>query len=98
MTMTIKIQDLVPQSSKLAQSIAHELEIKYDQVQMLNFTSEGNGSLIRWAISPDGPNDYIPNTTAESILSRLNEGSVHLPDTFGTYKLVSWKVEPPPKR
>jgi hypothetical protein len=34
------------------------------QVRLLNFTPNGNESLIRWAIFPAGSSDYISNATA----------------------------------
>lgn len=35
---------------------------------MMNITSEGNRTLIRWAIFPDGSAKFISNTTALVIL------------------------------
>lgn len=34
----------------------------------------------------------------QGIISRLTEHRVHLPENFGTYKVVEWKVEPPSRR
>lgn len=34
----------------------------------------------------------------QEIIHRLAESRVHLPDTFGSYKLFEWGIEPPPKR
>ncbi|KAJ4963435.1 hypothetical protein NE237_023374 [Protea cynaroides] len=98
MSLNIKKSDLVPQLTELAEFIAKDLEINNTQVHLLNFTGEGNDSLIRWAIFPAGSADYISNSTAMSIISRLTEHRLHLPDTFGNYKLVEWKVEPARKR
>ncbi|KAJ8640720.1 hypothetical protein MRB53_017414 [Persea americana] len=98
MSLSVKYPDLMPHISELAAYIAHELEVKTYQVHLLNVTSQGNGSLIQWAIFPAGSSDHISNTTALSIISRLTEHRVRLPDTFGSYQLVEWKVEPPKKR
>ncbi|XXG56973.1 hypothetical protein AAC387_Pa03g4256 [Persea americana] len=98
MSLSVNYLDLMPHTSELAEYIAHELEVNINQVHLLNATSQGNGSRIQWAIFPSGSSDYISNTTAMSIISRLTEHRVRLPDTFGSYKLVEWRVEPPKKR
>ncbi|KAF8377612.1 hypothetical protein HHK36_030994 [Tetracentron sinense] len=97
MSFSIKYSDLVPHITELAEFIARELDVNTSQVHLLNFTSKGNDSLVRWAIVPAG-SDYISNTTAMSIISRLTEHRMRLPDSFGSYQLVEWKVEPPMKR
>ncbi|XP_058080308.1 aspartic proteinase 36-like [Magnolia sinica] len=98
MSLSVNYLDLVPHMTKLTDYIARELEVNTSQVHLLNVTSERNGSLIRWAIFPAESSHYISNTTAMSIISRLTEHRVHLPDTFGSYRLVKWKLEPPVKR
>ncbi|KAA8531614.1 hypothetical protein F0562_006323 [Nyssa sinensis] len=98
MLLTVKYSDLKPHVTELAQFIAHELDVNTSQVHLLNFTSKGNDSLIKWAILPAGSADYFSNATAMSIIARLAEHRVQLPDTFGTYQLVEWNVGPPPKR
>nr|CAD1837878.1 unnamed protein product [Ananas comosus var. bracteatus] len=90
--------DLVSHSAELAELIAHELEVDSHQVHMINITSEGNRTLIRWAIFPDGSAKFISNTTALGIISRLTEHRVRLPENFGTYQVVEWNVEPPSRR
>ncbi|KAF8410158.1 hypothetical protein HHK36_002680 [Tetracentron sinense] len=97
MSLSIKYSDLMPHITELAEFIAYELEVNTSQVHLLNSTAKGNDSLIRWAIYPAG-SGYISNTTAMNIISRLTEHRVQLPDTFGSYQLVEWKVEPPMKR
>ncbi|GKU94836.1 hypothetical protein SLEP1_g8271 [Rubroshorea leprosula] len=54
----------------------------YQWAHLLNFTSEGNSSLIGLAIFPSGSASYISCNTAM------------LPDTFGNCQLVQWKAEP----
>jgi hypothetical protein len=34
------------------------------QVQVMNVTSQGNNTLIRWGIFPAGPDNAMSNTTA----------------------------------
>ncbi|XVF15475.1 hypothetical protein REPUB_Repub09cG0156700 [Reevesia pubescens] len=94
MSLSMNYSYLKPQINKLAEFIAKELDVNASQVHLLNCTSEGNGSLVRWAIVPSGSATYISNVTAMSIISRLAEHRVRLPDTFGNYQLVQWKVEP----
>ncbi|XP_043713676.1 aspartic proteinase 36-like [Telopea speciosissima] len=98
MTFSVNNSDLVPHLTELGGFIAKELKVNNSQVHLLNFTSKGNDSLIRWAIFPAGSANYISNSTAMSIISRLTEHRLHLPDTFGNYKLVQWKFEPPRTR
>ncbi|XP_077233719.1 aspartic proteinase Asp1-like [Tasmannia lanceolata] len=98
MSLDIKYPDLVPHISELTEHIAQELELNTSQVHLLSSSSEGNGSLVRWGIYPGGSSDYISNTTAKSIILRLTDHRVRLPDTFGSYQVVEWKVEPPLKR
>ncbi|KAK8710893.1 hypothetical protein V6N13_146202 [Hibiscus sabdariffa] len=80
------------QVNKLTEFIAKELAVNTSQVHLLNFTSEGNGSLVRWAITPSGSSTYISHESATNIISRLAEHRVRLPDTFGNYHLVQWEV------
>ncbi|GMI67243.1 hypothetical protein like AT5G43100 [Hibiscus trionum] len=89
---------LKPQINKLTEVIAKELDVNASQVNLLNFTSEGTGSLVRWVITPSGSSTYISHERATNIISRLAEHRVRLPDTFGNYQLVQWKVEPSMKR
>ncbi|KAL2906406.1 Aspartic proteinase nepenthesin-2 [Bienertia sinuspersici] len=93
MSLNIKDSDLRPRTSELSGLIAKELG-----VNLLNLTSSGNGSLITWGIYPDKSAKYISNATAMHIIDHLVEHNVQLPDTFGSYKLVNWKIEPPMKR
>ncbi|XP_021714399.1 aspartic proteinase nepenthesin-1-like [Chenopodium quinoa] len=98
MSLSIKDSDLKPRISELSGFIAQELGVNTLQVHLLNFTSSGNGSLITWGIYPEKSAKYIANTTAMHIIAHLAEHNVQLPDTFGSYTLANWKVEPPMKR
>ncbi|CAI9102275.1 OLC1v1000516C2 [Oldenlandia corymbosa var. corymbosa] len=64
MSLSVNYSDLKPHIPELEQLIAKELDINGSQVHLLNFTSKGNGSLIRWAIYPPGSADSMPNSTA----------------------------------
>ncbi|TYI89063.1 hypothetical protein E1A91_D03G028000v1 [Gossypium mustelinum] len=85
MSLSINNSYLKPRINELTDFIA---------VRLLNFTSEGNSSLVRWAIVPSESSTYISNVTAISIISLLAEHRVKFPVTFGSYKLVQWKVKP----
>ncbi|XP_054825270.1 aspartic proteinase 36-like [Prosopis cineraria] len=97
-SFNISYSDMEDQIADLAGLIAHELDVNTSQVHLLNFSSLGNASLSRWAITPDTSSDFMSNTTAMSIISRLAEHRMQLPSTFGSYKLVGWNVESPSKR
>ncbi|XP_031267136.1 aspartic proteinase-like protein 2 [Pistacia vera] len=98
MSLSINYSNLEPHIPELTEFIAHELDVNTSQVHLLNVTSKGDSSLITWAIFPLGSASYISNDTAISIISQLAEHRVHLPDTFGNYKLLQWKIKPPAKR
>ncbi|KAG8478395.1 hypothetical protein CXB51_028227 [Gossypium anomalum] len=89
---------LKPRLVMLLEFMAKELGVNGSQVHLLNFTSEGNISFIKWSIVPSGSATYISNTTAINIISRLAEHRVMLPDDFGNYQLVQWEVKPPSKQ
>ncbi|XP_057964422.1 aspartic proteinase 36-like [Malania oleifera] len=98
MSLSIKYSDLRPHITELAGFIARDLDVNIAQVRLLDFTTKGNNTLIKWAIFPAGPSDYISNATATKIISQLAEHHVRLPDSFGSYQMVEWKVEPPSER
>ncbi|CAD5182531.1 unnamed protein product [Musa acuminata subsp. malaccensis] len=98
MFLNISYVDLVPHIKELAELIANELEVASDQVHFMNNTNNGNGTLIRWAIFPEGSSSSFSNSTAMGIISRLTEHRVRLPENFGSYKLVEWNLEPPSRR
>ncbi|KAG1362080.1 putative Haloacid dehalogenase-like hydrolase domain-containing protein Sgpp [Cocos nucifera] len=96
-SLSVKYPDLVPHMTELPDLIAHELEVDAQQVHLVNLTSTGNATLVRCAIFPLG-SDSISNRTAMSIISRLIEHRVRLPENFGSYRLIEWNVEPPSRR
>ncbi|PSS21247.1 Aspartic proteinase-like protein [Actinidia chinensis var. chinensis] len=96
MSLSVNFSELKPHITELAQFIAQELGVNTSQVHLLNFTAKGNDSLIRWAIRPAESAEYFTNATAMGIIARLAEHRVQLPDTFGSYQLVEWNIEPPP--
>ncbi|KAL1546056.1 aspartic proteinase nepenthesin-1-like [Salvia divinorum] len=98
MLLTINYTELKPHISELAQFIAKDLDVKPSQVQLTNYSSGGNETLLRWAILPAHYDDYISNATAMKIVSRLSGNQLHLPDSFGSYELSEWSMEPPPQR
>ncbi|CAK8539666.1 unnamed protein product [Lathyrus sativus] len=94
----ISSADMKPHITELAGLIAHELDVNTSQVNLMDLSSLGNGSLSRWAITPRPYADFFSNTTAMSMVSRLSEHRMQLPDTFGSYKLLDWNAEPSSKR
>ncbi|POO00777.1 Aspartic peptidase [Trema orientale] len=98
MSFNASYADLKPHITELAGYIAPELDVNISQVLILNFTSNGNYSLVRWAIVPSGSTDFISNMTAMTIIAQLAEHHVQLPGTFASYKLVGWNVVPKAKR
>ncbi|OMO78806.1 hypothetical protein CCACVL1_14085, partial [Corchorus capsularis] len=63
-------------------------------VRLLNVTLKGNDYLVRWGIFPAASANYLSNTTALSIILRLRDHRMQLPERFGNYKLVEWNAEP----
>ncbi|KAL7083913.1 hypothetical protein ACP275_14G191500 [Erythranthe tilingii] len=99
MLLNVTYPELKPHMSELALFMAKELDVNSSQVRLMNFTSRENDTLIKWAIFPEEPADYISNATAMDIVSRLSENRVHLPDSFGSYKFFGWNMGPtPPQR
>lgn len=90
--------DMKPYITELTGLIAHELDVNTSQVHLMNFSSHGNGSLSKWVITPRPYADFFSNATAMSMIARLSEHRMQLPDTFGSYKLIDWNAEPPVKR
>lgn len=84
--------------TELADVIAHELEVNASQVHLLNYTSNGNGSLVSWAIYPSESANYISSTRAMDIILRLTEHHMKLPERFGNYQLVEWNIKPQTRR
>lgn len=98
MLLRMNYSDLKPQLADLAMFIAKELDIDASQVHFLNLTLVGSNSLMKWAIFPPESATYISNVTAIGIISQLAEHRMQLPEKFGPYQLVKWKIEPPSKR
>ncbi|XP_015056415.1 aspartic proteinase CDR1-like isoform X2 [Solanum pennellii] len=98
MSLSVNHLDLNPHMTELTHLIAQELDINFSQVHLMNLSTKGNDSLIKWAIYPAGSANYMTNAAAVEIIHRLAENRVRLPDTFGSYKLFEWGIEPPPKR
>ncbi|XP_015056416.1 aspartic proteinase-like protein 2 isoform X3 [Solanum pennellii] len=97
MSLSVNHLDLNPHMTELTHLIAQELDINFSQVHLMNLSTKGNDSLIKWAIYPAGSANYMTNAAAVEIIHRLAENRVRLPDTFGSYKLFEWGIEPPPK-
>ncbi|XP_030516656.2 aspartic proteinase 36-like isoform X2 [Rhodamnia argentea] len=98
MSFSIKNSSWKPNFTEFEELIAHELGMNTAQVHLLNFTSSGNQFLAEWAIFPADSADYISNTTAVNIITRLRDHHVQLPERFGSYQLVEWKIEPQKER
>lgn len=97
-SLSINMTSLEPRISELTNAISKELDVNATQVHLVNSISKGNGTLLKWSVSPPGSATYMSNATATDILARLAEQKVHLPESFGSYKLVEWNVELAPKR
>ncbi|KAF3446582.1 hypothetical protein FNV43_RR11762 [Rhamnella rubrinervis] len=87
-----------PNFTELAEFIAQELEVKESQVHLKDFTSQGNNFLIKWNIFPAESADYFSNTSAMTIILRLREHHMQLPEKFGSYRLVELKTQPHQKQ
>ncbi|KAK8949664.1 Aspartic proteinase Asp1 [Platanthera zijinensis] len=98
MFLNLTYRALLPHLKELEVLVAHDLNITSYQVHLVEFTGQGNGTLIKWAISPAATSDFISNTTAMGIIARLTEHRFRLPETFGSYEVVQWNVEPPSRR
>ncbi|KAA3488757.1 protein ASPARTIC PROTEASE IN GUARD CELL 1 isoform X2 [Gossypium australe] len=79
---------------ELTELISEELEVDNSQVRLLSVTSQEKDYLVRWGIFPAEPANYISNTIARSIILRLRDHRIQLPERFGNYKLMEWNAEP----
>lgn len=86
------------QITELATLIAQELHVNNSQVHLLNFTSNGHRYVTSWSITPPKFSDFMSKATALKIISRIAEGGIHLPESYGKYRLSNWNVYPPSKR
>ncbi|KAK4765126.1 hypothetical protein SAY86_026216 [Trapa natans] len=98
MSSSMNISDLKPRLGELAQFIVHQLDINIIQIHLLGINSMQNGSLIKWAIFPRVPGEYISKSSAKDIISQLSEHRVQLPDSFGSCQFTAWHVESQEKR
>ncbi|CAA7055918.1 unnamed protein product [Microthlaspi erraticum] len=97
--LTVNSSYLKPRSEELSRLFSDELDVKSSQVNLSNLTSKGNNSLIRIVVVPsEESSSLFSNVTAMSIVSRFSNHEIKLPDNFGNYELVSYKLEPPRKR
>ncbi|GJN11155.1 hypothetical protein PR202_ga29327 [Eleusine coracana subsp. coracana] len=98
MSINVTYPNLKPHLHELAELIAKELDIDSRQVRVMNVTSQGNSTLIRWGIFPAGSDNAMSNSTAMGIISRLTQHHVQLPENLGSYQLLEWNVQPLPRR
>ncbi|CAM8901010.1 unnamed protein product [Rhodiola kirilowii] len=98
MSISMKYSDLKPHITELTNFIAEGLGVNNSQVHLLNFTSDGDKSDMRWAISPVGSAEFISNAIVMNIFVKLSEHRLQLPDTYGNYTLLEWNVQPLPSR
>ncbi|XP_071707511.1 aspartic proteinase 36-like [Rutidosis leptorrhynchoides] len=98
MSLNIKYFKLEPQITELTQFIAMELDVNISQVKLLDFTSDGNGSLTIWSITPLKPAEFMSKATASDIIARIAENEIHLPRSFGNHRISNWFIESEPNR
>ncbi|OEL19813.1 Aspartic proteinase-like protein 2 [Dichanthelium oligosanthes] len=98
MSINVTYPNLKPHLHELAELLAKELEIDSRQVRVINVTSQGNSTLIRWGIFPAGPDNAMSNATAMGIIYRLTQHHVQLPENLGSYQLLEWNVQPLSRR
>lgn len=98
MSINVTYPNLKPHLHELAELIAKELDIDSRQVRVMNVTSQGNSTLIKWGIFPAGHSNSMTNTTAMGIIYRLTQHHVQLPENLGSYQLLEWNVQPLSKR
>ncbi|KAI3726333.1 hypothetical protein L1987_66130 [Smallanthus sonchifolius] len=98
--LSVSLNDTNVQSqiTKLAPLIAQELHVNSSQVHLLNFTSKGNDYVTQWSITPPNSADFMSKETASNIISRIAEGHIHLPESYGKFQLSNWQIYPPEKR
>ncbi|CAN4087033.1 unnamed protein product [Withania somnifera] len=98
MSLSVNYSVSKPRMTELTYLIAQELDINFSQVHLMNLSAKGNDSIIQWAIYPAGSANYMTKAAAMETIHRLSENRVRLPETFGSYKLFEWGIEPPPQR
>lgn len=98
LSLSVNYSELKLRIPELAHLIAQELDANVSQVRLMNFSAKGNDSLTKWAVFPAGSADRMTNATAMELMGRLAAHHPHLEDSFGSYKLFDWGIEPPPKK
>ncbi|XP_010503675.1 PREDICTED: aspartic proteinase CDR1-like [Camelina sativa] len=96
--LTVNSSYLKPRIEELSKLFSKELDVESSQVILSNLTSKGNNTLIRMVVVPPEPSTWFSNLTATSIVSRFTNHQIKLPESFGNYQLVNYKLEPPRKR
>ncbi|XP_014521287.1 protein ASPARTIC PROTEASE IN GUARD CELL 1 [Vigna radiata var. radiata] len=97
-SFNVSYMEIKPHITELTGLIANELNVNTSQVHLLNVSSLGNGSLSKWLITPRPYADFFTNATAMSMITRLSEHRMQIPDSLGSYKLLDWNAKPPLKR
>ncbi|CAJ1929420.1 unnamed protein product [Sphenostylis stenocarpa] len=97
-SFNISYEDMKPYITELTGLIANELDVNTSQVHLMNVSSLGSSSLSKWLITPRPYADFFSNATVMSMIARLSEHRMQLPDSFGSYKLIDWNAKPPLKR
>ncbi|CAH1434809.1 unnamed protein product [Lactuca virosa] len=99
MSVSLNQTKVKSQISELSWLISQELHVNSSQVHILDFTSNGSNNYVtKWSITPPKPANSMSKATALSIISRISEGGVRLPDSYGNYQLSDWNIQPPTKR
>ncbi|KAI3808545.1 hypothetical protein L1987_24498 [Smallanthus sonchifolius] len=98
MSLNIMYSKLEPHITELIELIAMELQVNGSQVSLLDFISEGNGSLTIWSITPPEPAEYMSKETASDIIALIAEDEIHLPRSFGKHRISNWYIESAPNR
>ncbi|KAK9067021.1 hypothetical protein SSX86_014345 [Deinandra increscens subsp. villosa] len=98
LSVTLNDTNVKSQIAKLAPLIAQELHVNSSQIHLLNVTLVGNYYVTIWSITPPSSADFMSKATASNIISRIAEGRIHLPDSYGKYRFSNWHIYPPPKR
>ncbi|XP_023769843.1 aspartic proteinase 36 [Lactuca sativa] len=99
MSVSLNQTKVKSQISELSWLISQELHVNTSQVHILDFTSNGSNNYVtKWSITPLKPANSMSKATALSIISRISEGGVRLPGSYGNYQLSNWNIQPPTKR
>ncbi|KAL8099276.1 hypothetical protein AgCh_031808 [Apium graveolens] len=69
MSLNVTYSIIKPRIKELTRNVAEQLDLHASQIQIMKFTSEGDASLLQWAILPTGSDDYISNSTAKDLVA-----------------------------